>query len=410
MPVQACNDGGKPGYRYGQSGACYTYAAGDEGARRKAKQQAYIQGAAIEASQARRGEKPKTAVIDLLIQKQFDTTLSIPEVIPAEIMEQICRRAGEAVPPDQALVRTAHLCNTQYDRSHERFPVEYLERFAETIPGKSLLPGHDKSQVPMGVWLSGEVVKDGAGISHLRVPFYMDAKSEMARRVRLGIAKQVSIGFKAAGRTCDLCGTAYDGFDGCENGHQKGRTYDGKLCTITYSGDPTRVEAMEGSLVWLGCQYGAEVTGAKEIDPWGGHVLSITKSEETKMPDELIELRAKVAELEDENKTLQALAADGKAYREHLRGEIARKLSSLHPDHPEAAKAEAEMILTTLADANLATLKAWDENAQKKFDAKFPPPVQSRALGEGAVQAPREGTPSPGSAPGRIDPFASLRG
>lgn len=48
MPVQTCSLDGKPGYKWGNSGKCYTYAAGDENARKQAKRKAYIQGAAIE--------------------------------------------------------------------------------------------------------------------------------------------------------------------------------------------------------------------------------------------------------------------------------------------------------------------------------------------------------------------------
>jgi hypothetical protein len=50
IPVMACTRGGKSGYKYGQSGHCYVYNKGDEKGRKKAKQQAYIQGAAIAAN------------------------------------------------------------------------------------------------------------------------------------------------------------------------------------------------------------------------------------------------------------------------------------------------------------------------------------------------------------------------
>jgi len=46
MPVQACSDKGRPGYKWGNSGKCYTYAAGDEAGRKKAKEKAHLQGAA----------------------------------------------------------------------------------------------------------------------------------------------------------------------------------------------------------------------------------------------------------------------------------------------------------------------------------------------------------------------------
>jgi hypothetical protein len=47
MPVKSCEENGKPGYKYGDSGKCYTYTPKDEVSRNKAKKQAIIQGIAI---------------------------------------------------------------------------------------------------------------------------------------------------------------------------------------------------------------------------------------------------------------------------------------------------------------------------------------------------------------------------
>jgi len=46
MPVKPCNEGGKPGFKWGNSGKCYVYPDGDDAASGKAKQKAYLQGAA----------------------------------------------------------------------------------------------------------------------------------------------------------------------------------------------------------------------------------------------------------------------------------------------------------------------------------------------------------------------------
>lgn len=405
IPVRECTENGKPGYQYGDSGACYTYPRGDEAARRKAKQRAHIQAAAIEANQRRRGETPKAAPATQEFVKFVDQDLTSPDQIAPEVLAQIEKYAGEPVPADQVLVRYAHLANDQYDRSHERFPVEYLHRFKATMHGKSLLPGHDRSAVPLGVWLEGEVIKDDQGAHHLKLPFYMDARSEMARRVRLGIAKKVSISFKAPGRTCDLCGQDYDGQNGCENGHKKGQTYDGKLCTVTYSGDPARVEAMEGSLVWLACQYGAEVTGAKA-------------PEDEELMNELEELKAKVAALEDDLTTSQkkaaeseALAKEGQEYRAYLKGEIIRKMTAGMADRPQEAETKAATLTAMLANADLEQLRNMDKVAQAEFDQKFPPSTQSHQLGNEpgrAAPAPATGMIPPAQS-FKFDPHGSLR-
>lgn len=50
MPVQSCNQDGKPGFKWGQEGKCYTYTAGDKASMERARNRAAEQGRAIEAS------------------------------------------------------------------------------------------------------------------------------------------------------------------------------------------------------------------------------------------------------------------------------------------------------------------------------------------------------------------------
>lgn len=61
MPVQRCTKDGKPGYRWGGPKAgttCYTYTAGNEDSRKRAKQKAHLQGAAI--GKAKADDEPLT--------------------------------------------------------------------------------------------------------------------------------------------------------------------------------------------------------------------------------------------------------------------------------------------------------------------------------------------------------------
>ncbi len=51
MPIKQCSDkDGKPGFKYGDSGHCYTYTPGDEASKKAAKSKAVKQGQAIEIS------------------------------------------------------------------------------------------------------------------------------------------------------------------------------------------------------------------------------------------------------------------------------------------------------------------------------------------------------------------------
>lgn len=63
MPVQPCQSDGKPGYRWGDTGRCFTYERGDEDGRERARQKAVRQGAAISYSrQKSAGTTPDTLV------------------------------------------------------------------------------------------------------------------------------------------------------------------------------------------------------------------------------------------------------------------------------------------------------------------------------------------------------------
>ncbi len=386
IPVHSCtSEDGRPGYQWGNQ-TCYPYAPNNDAARREAKRRAFLQGAAITAAQGRR-TAPKKEPAPLLFAKEFTPVFRPQAETDLVLLAKIQTMSLEPVDAEAVYIVPGHLANDQYDRSFERFPLAYLQRFAETIPGKSLLAGHDRSQLPLGRWIEGRVEPDSAGVQHLAAPFYVDAASDVARRLRMGIAKHLSISFRAAGRTCDLCGQSYDMPGKCE--HVKGETYDGKVCTVTYSGDPAKVEAVEGSLVWLGCQHGAQTVRGKAWLPGAGLALFPGGEEETMETGELADLKQQ--------------AADGAAYHGYLQAEIARKLSAA------AGKAEErDMILKTLEGANLKTLQDWDKYAQDRFDEKFPPQPSSKQLGEGGIPAPPQGVPPP---PGRgVDPFASLRG
>ena len=47
MPIKVCNVGGKPGFKWGDAGKCYTYESSSNASRGRAKQKAYLQGRAI---------------------------------------------------------------------------------------------------------------------------------------------------------------------------------------------------------------------------------------------------------------------------------------------------------------------------------------------------------------------------
>lgn len=47
MPVKRCQSGGRPGFKWGDEGECYTYAPGSKQSMERARRRAVRQGAAI---------------------------------------------------------------------------------------------------------------------------------------------------------------------------------------------------------------------------------------------------------------------------------------------------------------------------------------------------------------------------
>ena len=52
MPVQRCRENGKPGFKFGESGKCYTYIAGDKASKERARAKAEKQGRAIKVNES----------------------------------------------------------------------------------------------------------------------------------------------------------------------------------------------------------------------------------------------------------------------------------------------------------------------------------------------------------------------
>ena len=69
MPVKDCQDNGKPGLKWGDSGKCYTYDPKNEGSRRNAKKEAITQGLAI-------GEFAEVEMADIKVSFDYDDTLT----------------------------------------------------------------------------------------------------------------------------------------------------------------------------------------------------------------------------------------------------------------------------------------------------------------------------------------------
>ena len=191
-------------------------------------------------------------------------------------LAQIHRYTLRSFTPDEIYVRKIQLANDLPDRDYEQFPDYYLDRFAETLPGKSFLEGHNWSSRPIGLWFDASVEKRGDAtwvVGKTYMP-KTPGNQELRDHIDAGVYRWCSIGFsRPYDMKCSICnGNLYD-YDECR--HYPGQDYGEKgTCIGTYAGPASKVEALEGSLVYLGAQYGAGVE--KSLVPHAGKRMDET--------------------------------------------------------------------------------------------------------------------------------------
>lgn len=301
-----------------------------------------------------------------------------------EMLTKINHYALAPLTADQVFVRKFLMAHNCVDRDNECFPSEMLDQFAATMPGKSMLIGHNRGGLPCGKFfdaatenmtldqfkaLTGEDPRmpDGAaGCKILWAWSYMvktPGNTELTQQIDGGVCSHCSIGFAAA----DITAIRKE-----PNG------------PALYWQYVTPGEALEGSLVWLGAQPGATAQKSlKDQDTkdkgeptmktlvamlvgFGIKSLTETATEEqiaAGMKALIDEKNAKISELEP-------VAADGKAYRDDLVAEtvkFAALLEEIGTD--EKAKKEEEDFLKTVP---IARLKSQRDRYETKAREKFP--------------------------------------
>lgn len=186
--------------------------------------------------------------------------------------------ALEPMTADQIYVRKIRLANDRVDRDFERFSRGVLNKFSDTLPGKSVLIGHEHHSAPIGRFYDAKVARDKAtGTAWLEGKWYapITAQNEHDRKsIDAGVWSYTSIGFMWDAVECDICKQDYRSMK-CS--HLLGTDYpvdqvsgdmppiasdSGKTvtATATYKGD---AQAVEGSIVYLGAQYDAAIVKAK---------------------------------------------------------------------------------------------------------------------------------------------------
>jgi hypothetical protein len=80
MPVHECSNSGRPGFKYGENGKCYTYEAGNKRSMAEAKRRAHVQAYAIEQS----GYKENSEGDNISKDKKLEDEETMPEDAKAD--------------------------------------------------------------------------------------------------------------------------------------------------------------------------------------------------------------------------------------------------------------------------------------------------------------------------------------
>ena len=184
-------------------------------------------------------------------------------------LELINAMSKKTLTADEVYAFAVRLCDNQVDRDGERFPVETLEELAGLFVGKSGIFDHQWSAMGQTARIyrtelvreEGTLTQAGEPLCYLKGYAYMlrtDRNRDLIAEIEGGIKKEVSVGCAVAQSRCSICG---ENIRDCP--HEKGMTYDGRLCWADLVG---ATDAYEWSFVAVPAQKEAGVMKSMRQD------------------------------------------------------------------------------------------------------------------------------------------------
>jgi len=118
---------------------------------------------------------------------------------------------------DDVYVRSAMVCNDMVDHYSTRFTLDALREIVRLLPGCNVMRNHNEwasGDLPIGRIYYAELVTDAQGVNWVRAKFYWekgtDCGDEMARKIALGIWREVSLAWWMRSFTNSVDGKPFD--------------------------------------------------------------------------------------------------------------------------------------------------------------------------------------------------------
>ena len=277
--------------------------------------------------------------------------------VSREDMDLINRLAKTALTPEQVYTFAVRLCDNEVDRDWERFDTSALTALSRLFIGKSGIFDHNWSAEGQTARIYRTELCRENGFTAAREPCcylkgyaYMlrsEKNSDLIQEIEGGIKKEVSIGCSVSRSVCSICGQT-----SCS--HQRGQTYDGKLCYFTLQ-EPT--DAYEWSFVAVPAQRKA------------GVIKAFAQEADGSLRGLLAHSPAGLKQLE----VLEKEAGMGRAYLASLRKELVR-LAGLADESLDLGIFAG--ITEKLDEPELLELS---RSCRSRLDALYPPAPQLRS-------------------------------
>lgn len=202
-----------------------------------------------------------------------------------EQLAKINKFTRRTVGADEVVAFKTYSCNDLPDRDDDQFVTETVKQFASlegpySSVGKSYMIGHDYSKLAAGRIFDVDVEKVN-GVTFLTNEVYIpntDANKSFIEGIDFGINWAVSVGVMLGGDECSVCKSPFSSWGyWCQEGHDKGASYDPKSDEVDAYGYPVPVDPKsagavkcvrrftkahdfyELSQVFLGAQYDAQI-------------------------------------------------------------------------------------------------------------------------------------------------------
>lgn len=240
-------------------------------------------------------------------------------------LKLINQYALKVLTPEEVYTCSVFLCDNDIDRDGERFTESCLDGLAPLFLGKTGIFNHSWDSKDQVARIYRTEVVNGTGkaatgsqLKQLKADIYMlraEDTEKVIQKIEGGILKEVSVGVAVKSQTCSICGGKMQ-WGECENGHEKGREYEGKTCHTELS-DPA--DAFEFSFVAVPAQrkagvaksYGDFLAEFKSfMKSWDG--LEITTAEAETITGEIKSL----AQSAEEKQKRREILAENKKFME----------------------------------------------------------------------------------------------